>query len=107
VSKKPRRPRHERREHERALRKLVRDRETLASLEPGGSAERPIDVPTSSVIEVRARATPGPQCAGELGLDDHAVATHDGELLRALAMTCRRCHARRTLWFRIVPPLAN
>jgi hypothetical protein len=107
VSKKPPRSRTARRVHERDLRKLVRDRETLASLAPGGSPERPIDVPTPSVIEVRARATPCPQCEGELGLDDHAVTMHAGEPLRALAMTCRRCHARRTLWFRIVTPLAN
>lgn len=88
-----------RRAAERDARKLVRDRERLAALEPGGSPERPIEVPSPSVIELRARGTPCPQCAGELAVDDHQ--TEAG--LRVVSVTCRRCHVSRRLWFRLAP----
>jgi len=45
-----------RRVEERAARQLVRDKEKLAALVAGGSAARPLDVPSSSVIEGRVRA---------------------------------------------------
>ena len=87
---------------ERGARKLVRDREQLASLE--NSRERPIEVTSSSVIPVRARAQPCHQCGGSLHLDEEAAHSAD---LRAVQMSCQRCAATRTLWFRIVPPLPN
>jgi hypothetical protein len=104
---RPPRPRRQRREQERALRKEVRLREGRAAQLPGGSAERPIDVPSASVVEGKARATPCIQCEGDLELrGDRAVSTARG-VLRELALACRRCHTPRTLWFRIVPPAAN
>jgi hypothetical protein len=87
---------------ERGARKLVRDREKLAALE--NSRERPIEVISSSVIPVKARAQPCHQCGGSLHLDEEAAPSAD---LRTAQMSCRRCGATRTLWFRIVPPLAN
>lgn len=86
-----------RRAAERATRQLVRDREKLAALSPGGSRERPIVVPSSSVIEVRARAMPCPQCEGELRVGEHRAEAGQ----RAVDVTCTRCHAARTLWFRL------
>ena len=104
---RPPRPRRKRREHERALRDQVRLREKVAAGLPGGSAERPIDVSSASVVEGKARATPCIQCEGDLELrGDRAVSTARG-LLREIALACRRCHAPRTLWFRIGPPAAN
>src|SRR4051812_2285243 len=97
---KPKRPRVDRRE--RDARRLVRDRQRLALLEPGGSADRPIEVVSSSVIEVRARSLPCPLCAGALRIDDHAATKVAGVALRALDVTCQRCGVARTLWFRIV-----
>ena len=88
-----------RRAQERAARELVRDREKLASLVAGGSAERPIEVASSAVIEGRVRATPCPQCEGELGVRDHRSA---GAGMRAVDVSCRICGTPRTLWFRIV-----
>jgi hypothetical protein len=58
---------------ENATRRLVRDREQLAALSPGGSADRPIAVASAAVVEVRARATPCPQCAGELRVREHTA----------------------------------
>jgi hypothetical protein len=89
-----------RRAAERAARGLVRDREKLAAMTPGGAKERPIAVESSSVIEVRAAATPCPQCEGELRVGEHRAEAG----LRAVDVRCTRCHAARTLWFRIVEP---
>jgi hypothetical protein len=87
-----------RREDERAARRLVRERERLARLERGGAPDRPIEVPSSAVIELRARRMPCVQCGGEYQVDDHQ---HEAEL-RVVSVTCRRCHVSRRLWFRIV-----
>ncbi len=87
-----------RRQAERAARDLVRDRERLAALEPGGSAERPIEVAASSVIEPRARGLPCPQCGGAYRLDDHQAPSSS---LRLVSVTCQRCGTPRRLWFRL------
>ncbi len=98
TGKKPPRDRTARRVAERDARRLVRDRERLAGLARGGSADRPLEVETSAVIEGRARAMPCAQCEGEYTVDDHQAE----QGLRAVKVTCRRCHVARTLWFRIV-----
>ena len=93
------RKRTARRASERDTRKLVRDLERLARVSPGGSAERPIDVVSSAVIEPRARATSCPLCEGPLRLEDHQAERE----LRVLSMRCARCGVARRLWFRLVP----
>ncbi len=93
------RPRTERRILERAARKLVRDREQLAALSPGGSRERPIEVTSAAVIELRVESLPCVQCAGQYRIREH-VAPASG--IRRVDVTCRRCSAPRSLWFRIV-----
>jgi len=104
---RPPRPRRQQRERERALRKEVRRTEQRAGKLPGGSSDNPIDVASASVVDTMARDTPCIQCGGELEpRGDGASSTARG-VLRAIAVTCRRCHAARTLWFRIAPPRAN
>lgn len=103
MAKKPR-ARTARRVEERAHRALVRDREKLIAKLPGGSEDVPIEVAAASVIEGRARATPCPQCEGDLRVDAHR-ATASGA--RALEVTCQRCGVARTMWFRIVGFGAN
>jgi len=102
MPKKPR-ARTERRIDERKARQLVRDKQRLALLEPGGSPERPIDVPTSSVIPVRARATPCPLCGGSLRLDEETAQ----QRLRAAHMTCQRCGVKRQLWYQLSTAAPN
>lgn len=97
---KKRSARTERRVAERAARRLVIDKEKLAALVAGGSRERPIAVGSSAVIEVQARATPCPQCAGELRVLEHRAETG----LRAVDVRCATCHVARTLWFKLVGP---
>jgi hypothetical protein len=93
-----------RRKAERDARQLVRDRERLAALEPGGSRERPIEVTSSAVIEPRAQSLPCPQCAGGYRIDDHQA---ESAALRALAVTCRQCGVSRRLWFCITTSAPN
>lgn len=91
--------RTERRTRERAARQLVRDREQLAKLSPGGASDRPLEVESSAVIEGRARAMPCVQCEGTYRVADHRS---ERAGLRAVDVRCERCGAPRTLWFRIV-----
>jgi hypothetical protein len=104
---RPPRPRRQQRERDRALRKEVRRTEQLAGRLPGASPEDPIEVASASVVEGKARATLCVQCGGQLELGaDRATSTARG-VLRAIAVTCRRCGTPRTLWFRIAPRTAN
>lgn len=89
------------------LRKTVRDTERLARQLPGATAEAPIDVDAPAVVEIRARATPCPQCGGELELRGERADTSPRGILRELRLICRLCHAPRSLWFRVLPPAAN
>jgi hypothetical protein len=101
------RPRKQRRERERAVRKTVRAVERVAAAGPGGAPTNPITVDSAAVVETRARRIPCPQCGGELDLRaDRATSTARG-VLRELEVVCRRCHASRTLWFLIAPRAAN
>lgn len=106
MSKKSR-PRTERRVRERAARQLVRDRQKLASLIAGGTPAQPIDVVSTSVIPVRARATPCPLCDGTLRLDEETAELHAGRRLRAAHMTCVSCGVARRLWFHVSSPLPS
>lgn len=88
-----------RRARERAARQLVRDKEKLASLVAGGSAERPIEVASAAVVEIRVRALRCPQCDGGYAIIDHRSA---GQGVRPVDVRCNVCGVARTLWFRIV-----
>src|SRR3954447_1891626 len=107
MSSKKRTPRAERRAGERSQRKLVRERQRLASLEVGGTPDRPIDVSSSSVIEVRARSLRCPLCDGPFRLDDQTAHLHGHKSLRAVHVTCSQCGVARQLWFHITSPLPN
>lgn len=94
------RPRTQRRVEERAARKLVRDKERLFELSAGGSQERPIEVPSASVIELRAEdVLRCIQCEGQYRIRAHEAPASG---IRRVDVTCRHCGAPRSLWFRIV-----
>ena len=99
-----RRPRTQRRADERAMRKLIHDRERLWSMSPGGSEGRPITVPSTSVIASRVAAMRCPQCAGEYGPGEQA-ATASGA--RVVSARCKQCHVVRSIWFRLGSTAAN
>jgi len=89
------------------VRKTVRETERAVARLPGGDADWPIEVASASVVEVRARGTACVQCGGTLDLrGDRASSTPRG-VLRQVDLVCRRCHAPRSLWFLVAPPLPS
>ena len=80
-------------------RALVRDREKLAAMSPGGSRDKPIEVDSAAVVEPRVRALACPQCNGEYKLVEHR-SVESG--IRAVDVRCIVCSVKRTLWFRLV-----
>ncbi|MDC0743499.1 hypothetical protein [Polyangium mundeleinium] len=105
--KKPLSARAQRREAERAAVKLVRDRERLASLEPGGSPERPIAITSASEVEVAARGMPCVHCSGEVRVDEHLAETVGTSRLRIARVVCPACGVRRSIYFRLGAGLPN
>jgi hypothetical protein len=99
-----RRKRTLQRERQRVARRLVRDREKLASLSVGGSQQRPIQVTSAAVVEVRVRHLTCPQCEGEYKIKEHRSPASG---IRSVDVTCQVCGVSRTLWFRIVSVDAN
>lgn len=99
--------RAQRREAERATEKLMRDREKLASLEPGGAPERPIEISSASEVEVVARSMPCARCGSEVRVDEHLAETIGASRLRVAKVACSFCGARRAVYFRIRASLPN
>jgi hypothetical protein len=104
---RPPRARRQRREDDRLRRKTVARLQQVATELPGGAADRPIDVTSASLVELKARATPCLQCAGELEIRGEAASSTTRGVLRQVELACRRCHAPRTLWLRIGVPGGN
>jgi hypothetical protein len=91
----------------RAATKLVQRRERLMSLEPGGSRERPIDVDSPSVVELRAAALTCPRCEVAFRVEAHRAPSVEGMRLREVDVICPCCGQRRSIWFRLVGPRLN
>jgi hypothetical protein len=101
------RARTHRRVLERDLKKLRSDQERLFLLSPGGAPDRPIRVPASPVVDIRATSMRCPLCEGTLRLDEHAAETVAGKSLRVARMTCMLCHTPREIWFDLAPDQPN
>jgi len=86
------------------MRRLVRDREKLAGLSIGGSEDRPMQVTSASVVEVRVRHLSCPQC--DASTRSRSTARRPSGI-RSVDVTCQICGVSRTLWFRIVSADAN
>jgi hypothetical protein len=78
---------------------LERDREWLARMSRGGSRDRPIELASAAVVEVRTNALACPHCGGSYRIHDHVA---PGGALRRVDVTCRHCGWPRSLWFRLV-----
>jgi hypothetical protein len=101
------RPRTEERQRARQREKLYDARLKLALLEPGGSADRPLDVSSASVVESRAEAEPCLRCNKPMRATDHTTAESPNGLLRKVKLQCRDCGAMRELYLRIVGSYLN
>lgn len=84
--------------------KLVRARHKLLDLEAGGSARRPVDVTTASLVEPNAKAVRCPRCDEPFELESHEAHSDERGRLREARLRCRVCGDRRSVWFRIVAP---
>ena len=107
MAKKKPTARAARRADARAAAKLADKRERLAELEAGGAPSRPVALESASQVEVHARSLRCPRCDGAYRIDDHAAETIEGARLRVVRMTCAACGARRTVYFRLAPPLLH
>lgn len=107
MAKKPKRPRALRRAAARAAQKLARDRERLAALEAGGSPERPLEVPSASVVESRAVDLGCLHCEGPPRVEAHDAVDVDDRVLRRVRLKCPKCGADREVWVRIVGHAPN
>jgi hypothetical protein len=92
---------------ERREESLVEAREKLARLEPGGSSERPIEVETAALIELRAEAMPCLRCNGQNRCAEHLAIDTERGLVREVHLVCRACGTLRTVYFRVAVPLLN
>ena len=105
-SGKPR-ARTARRAAERAAEAATRTRDRIARLEPGGSRDWPIVVPSAVVIDARAAALPCTHCGGPLKVLDHDAAVIGDARRREVRARCQRCSRDRVVWFEIVAPAEN
>lgn len=103
----PKRTRTLAREAAREAKKLLEAKEKLASLEAGGSLERPLEVTSASLVEARALAGGCLACEGTLEVADHRVHHAGAVLVREVVVQCRRCSRRRGVWVRVVVPQAH
>jgi hypothetical protein len=104
-AKRTPRARTERRRARAENDRFVQAKRKLYDLEPGGSRERPIDVPTPALVEPKAKSLSCPRCDALFGVEAHeAHADDEHGRLREAKLHCLVCGERRSLWFRIVAP---
>ncbi len=108
-TKKKRSPRSRtiERERERGQEKLLAARQRLAQLEPGGSPERPLEVGSASVVELRAEADPCLRCGAATRTEEHGAVHTPSGLLRAVKVRCRACGQTRDFFLRILEDRLN
>jgi hypothetical protein len=102
--RKPTSQRADRREAARDAEKLAKVRARLAALEPGGSPDRPREIPTASLVEVEAASTRCLRCGGPVRVEEHTVVRHEQGLLRAADVSCTLCGRHRRLYYRLHEP---
>lgn len=103
----PKKPRAQRRAESRRDAKVVRDRERLAALEPGGSPSRPIEVVTAALVEPKARSMPCAVCGEAVRVADHTAETVNGVALRLAHVACPSCDHARVVYFAVRPVMLN
>lgn len=86
---------------------LARDRRRLHALEPGGSADHPIEVASASVIEPHARGLDCARCGPMLRIVEQASHVVAGRVMRTVRLRCAHCGDDRVVHYGIVPPLVQ
>jgi hypothetical protein len=101
TSKRSERPRTKKRAEARTLHKLRAERERLFLLERGATPQRPIEIATPALVELKATALACPRCLTAFRIEAHRAAKVAGLRLREAEVSCPRCHVRRSLWFEL------
>jgi hypothetical protein len=86
---------------------FIAAREKLATLEPGGTPDYPMNVESASQIEVRALSMPCLRCDGPYRLDEHTAERFGSQHVRLVRVHCGHCGVGRRLFFRVAPELCN
>lgn len=107
MAAKPKRSRTLRREQDRQAARLAQQRHRLFLLEPGGSAQRPAQVSSSSIVESKAQGFTCPQCGGSQNVEEHQVRNIEGVRLREVTLQCPRCAKTHSVWFQILAHSLN
>ena len=107
MGKKKPSARNLRREATRTTVKLRDDVVRVDASRFGGSAARPIDLGSASLVEVMATSEPCPLCGGELRLESHEAETRNEVRLRIAKVVCKMCRAIWERFYRIVPARLN
>ncbi len=97
------RKRTQRRTQDRDAQKAVAARAKLASLEVGGSQERPEIVQSASVIEPHSESQPCYACAGVVRVLEHRAEAG----LRVVSVRCKNCGRAREVFYRLVARTLN
>jgi hypothetical protein len=79
-------------------------RTELARLEPGATADHPLVVSSSSLVELEATARPCLRCLARVRVEDHTVEQTATGLVRVAHIKCPQCTLRRLMYFRIAGP---
>lgn len=101
MGKKGSRPRGDKREKERAAKKLREKLIRSSELASGGSPETAEVVLGSSVIESKADSATCPICESLGHRQEHKAVKVRDISYRVVEMKCRRCHHEYRRWFRI------
>ncbi len=99
------RPRAARREADRQAEKHRALARKVAALEIGGAPDRPLPIPSASVVEGEAAGSRCPACGGEARVLEHEVTEHQGARLRVARLVCKSCREAWSRYYRIA--LAN
>lgn len=106
MKKRPR-ERSLRRQNERLADKLAAAKEKLARLEPGGSPQNALEVPSASVVEQVTESVACLRCGASVRADDHRALVLGARRLRVVTSVCIQCGAARVWYFRLGTPLAS
>jgi len=82
---------------------LSTDLDRLAQVAPGGTPATTLEVPSPSVVEMRAENVGCHGCgAARVAIKQHGSGTFEGRRLRVLRVACETCGAARDVYVRLM-----
>ena len=103
----PIRKRTQRREEERARRKLDLAKEKLATFDEGASPDRAIPLESASQVEVHASSMQCPLCGDHYRVNEHTVLHQGDRTLRVAHVISPQCGRETKIYFAVRAALPN